>query len=592
MKRVLISLITFAVGGIILGVMVFANQIGIDHNVQWGKGRIIGALAGILFIVFALIIFLYFDHLSAWIKIIKTPRLWNYLAHHRMELIYSSAGLVGIIVLIIYVWFISVGTWTNWPRTHDYKGYFDQLGTAFDQGKLYIQMKPAPELLSLSDPYDPLVRKQIPRSDTLDIFDLSLYKGRLYLYWGPVPALIIAIIKPFFSVEVSDQYLVFAFALCLFLFQSLLIIKIWSDFFHQLPGWTLLIMVFLGGLINPIPWMLSQPRTYETAIVCGQLFFIAGIYFAYSALSKLFPSKPQLAMSGFSWACAVGSRAILLIPIAFLVFMIILLLFTKKYHLKKINLEGLLSVIALGLPLVIGGILLGWYNWARFGSVFELGFRYQITMLNINKYNNGIFSLAYLPANLYVYFLNPPNLIAIFPFIKPAMAGESSILYSHLPENYVTEHITGPIFALPFIVFGVVATVTMGSERLSEKLSNESTGTQPKLYKWVLLSLIGSFAIALLSMLLYFYASQRFLEDIMPLAFLISTLGFWQGYSLLNKNLFHRIAYSLLVVILVCISIISSFLLSFSADITRIRSTNPALLINLILFCLKIKRIL
>ncbi|MGA7606889.1 MAG: hypothetical protein WCA79_13290, partial [Anaerolineales bacterium] len=58
------------------------------------------------------------------------------------------------------------------------------------------------------------------------------------------------------------------------------------------------------------------------------------------------------------------------------------------------------------------------------------------------------------------------------------------------------------------------------------------------------------------------------------------------------QNLFHRIAYSLLVVILVCISIISSFLLSFSADITRIRSTNPALLINLILFCLKIKRIL
>ena len=310
------------------------------------------------------------------------------------------------------------------------------------------------------------------------------------------------------------------------------------------------------------------------------------------ALSKLSPSKPLLAMSGSSWACAVGSRAILLIPIAFLVFMIILWLLAKKYRLKKINLEELLSVTALGLPLIIGGILLGWYNWARFGSVFELGFRYQITMLDLNKYHNEIFSLAYLPANFYVYFFTPPNSMGVFPFIKPAMAGESSIFYNHLPQNYVTEHITGPIFALPFIVFGVVAIVTMGSKRLSEKLSNESTGTRPQLYKWFLLSLIGSSAIVVSSMLLYFYAAQRFLEDFTPLNFLIATLGFWQGYSLLNKNLFHRIAYSLLAIILVCISIISSFLLSFSADITRIKSTNPAILTNLILFFLKIKRML
>ena len=595
MKRIVISLLTFIIGGVILGVMVFANKIGIDHNAHWGRGRTIGASAGILIMIFALIISLYFDHITAWIQktldIIKTQLPRNYLANHRMKLIYGSAGFIGIIILIICVWFISVGTWTNWPKTQDYRGYFDQLGTAFDQGKLYIQTQPDAALLSLSNPYDPIARKQISQADTWNIWDLSLYNGKLYLYWGPVPALIIAIIKPFLSTEISDQYLVFGFILGLFIFQSLLIIKLWADFFSHLPAWTILIIIFLGGLINPIPWMLSQPRIYEAAIACGQFFFIAGIYFAYAALSKPSPSKPLLTMSGISWACAVGSRAFLLIPIVFLVFMTLFWLCAKNYRFQKITMQTLLAIIAFGLPLLIGGVLLGWYNWARFGSIFEFGFRYQITMIDLNKYNNDIFSLAYIPINLYVYFLNPPDLINIFPFIKPARAGESSILYNHLPANYAAEHITGPVYALPFLAFGAVVLLTIGSKRLLEKRSEGHTESKTEFYSWFLFSLIGSLPFALSSLLLFFYAAQRYLEDIIPLTFLIATLGFWQGYSLLNKNLLRRYTYSFTAIILIGTSIISSILLSFSADVTRIRSTNPALLTNLILFFLKLKKL-
>jgi len=596
MKRVLISLLMFVIGGIILGAMILAHKIGIDHNVQWGRGRIIGAVAGIIILISALIISVYFDHLVAWRQklwiIVKNYRPQSYFAHHRTKLIFFSAGFVAIIILIIYIWIISVGTWTNWPKTSDYRGYFDQLGTAFGHGELYIQTKPASELLLLSNPYDPFARKAIPQPDTWNIWDLSLYNGKLYLYWGPIPALIIAVVKPFLSVEISDQYLVFAFIVCLFFFQSLLLIKIWSDYFSHLPVWTVLITIFLGGLINPIPWMLSQPRIYEAAIICGQFFFIAGIYFAYLALSKPSPSKALLAMSGFSLACAVGSRAFLLIPILFLAFMIILWLCTKKYRLQKITAERLLTITAFGLPLIIGGILLGWYNWARFGSIFEFGFRYQITMLDLNKYQNDIFSLAYIPINLYVYFFNPPELINNFPFIKPGRAGDSSFLYNHLPALYTTEHVTGPVYALPFIAFGLIAILTFRSSRLLRKLSEGDAQPQTELYRWFLISLIGSLPFAFSSLLLFFYAAQRYLEDVIPLTFLIATLGFWQGYSLLSKDLFRRIVYSLIAIVLICISIVASLLLSFSADVTRIKSTNPALLTNLILFFLRIKKLL
>ena len=135
MKRVLISLITFAFGGVILGVVVFANKFGIDHNVHWGRGRMIGASAGILIMIFALIISLYFDDIAAWIQktlsLIKTQQPRNYLSRHRTKLIYISAGFIGIVVLIIYVWFISVGTWTSWPKTSGLSGLFQSTRKCF-----------------------------------------------------------------------------------------------------------------------------------------------------------------------------------------------------------------------------------------------------------------------------------------------------------------------------------------------------------------------------------------------------------------------------------------------------------------------------
>ena len=69
--------------------------------------------------------------------------------------------------------------------------------------------------------------------------------------------------------------------------------------------------------------------------------------------------------------------------------------------------------------------------------------------------------------------------------------------------------------------------------------------------------------------------------------------GAWilAGLFLVNKNLFRRLMYSFIAVILAGISIISSILLSFSADVARIRSANPSLLTNLILFFLKLKKI-
>src|SRR5208283_704796 len=124
-----------------------------------------------------------------------------------------------LLVITAYVWFISYGLWTRWPSLGN--SFYDRQATSFLDKKLYIEAKPNAALLALPNPYDPAARRYLDY-----LMDYSLYKGRYYLYFGPVPALFLAFIKLLGFVDIGDQHLVFAFASGIFVIQSLLIIKI------------------------------------------------------------------------------------------------------------------------------------------------------------------------------------------------------------------------------------------------------------------------------------------------------------------------------------------------------------------------------
>ena len=59
------------------------------------------------------------------------------------------------------------------------------------------------------------------------------------------------------------------------------------------------------------------------------------------------------------------------------------------------------ELIPLGLPLVLSFICLGWYNWARFGSITEAGIYYQFSaMPNYQKYYHEFFNPIFIPQNI------------------------------------------------------------------------------------------------------------------------------------------------------------------------------------------------
>ena len=112
MKKTLASLLLFTIGLVSTSIFAFAYQLGIDHNNQWGVGRVLGFSVGILAIISAFITFFLGTQIVFFTKNNLTRnnllRSFDYFERHRMKLIYLSIVLVGIFITVSYVWFISI----------------------------------------------------------------------------------------------------------------------------------------------------------------------------------------------------------------------------------------------------------------------------------------------------------------------------------------------------------------------------------------------------------------------------------------------------------------------------------------------------
>ena len=502
-------------------------------------------------------------------------RYFNYLKSRR---IFFFTSLSILLVITAYIWFISFGSWVRWPAITNYDSYYNELASAFQHGSLSLEIKPGPALLALHDPYDPTARNS---NNVPYPIDFSLYHGKFYLYFGPVPALFLLVVKLLSPDEIGDNYLAFVFVLGMFIFQSLLIIKIWKRFFKRIPIWMMSLCILLCGLISPVPWILSQSRVYEAASTGGQFFFLVGLYFVVIALDRESVSVGQLAIAGISWVLAIGSRVTQIVPIGFVVVMVAFWVLRRSAQ-TKLRSKAMLPLIAAGFPLVLGMAILGWYNWARFDSVFETGFYYELAGSFLQKYSHVLFSSLYLLPNLYNYLVMRPKINTIFPFLQPVAGyGAAKFYFIHLPQIYHEGGMTGLLFSAPFVLFAGIPLVSLPSRKRD---SNDQADQENDafFFKWLIISLFGSFLFGFAPIVMYFFVETRFLADFMPSLVLLSIIGFWQGHSfLISKPAIHKL-YVAVGIALMVTSIVVSILLAFSAHAAQFQEFNPILWNHLI----------
>jgi hypothetical protein len=458
----IISRILFSIGVGIIGFSLSANHFGFDKDNGWGTGRILLLILGIFLLLLSLLIISW----EFWVKVqiqidgstkksikvitnipvirrssnwlsnrskemenhpavkwyeakiaspVKHSRVVGYFEGSNYRKAAFASAIVGCIVITIYIWLISVGQWTKWPTTGE---YYYELASAFRHGQLNLLVKPDPALLALPDPYDYESRAHISSP-----WDVSLFKGKFYMYWGPAPAIVLAIVRFVYAGRIGDQILVFAFLSGAFIFTVLLILQIYNRVFSNLGWGNVLPGILMAGLANPLPWILNRPGIYEAAIAGGQFFLIAGLFFGFLAIEKEKSRFFFLIITGFCWASAIGSRVSLIGAVGFLIAMVAGLLFyiSKRYR------DWLFSILAISIPIAIGLTGMGFYNKFRFGSWFELGIRYQLGGQNLNKIHDQVISLSNIPPNLHNYLLNPFRTISVFPYLKANWGGKIHI---------------------------------------------------------------------------------------------------------------------------------------------------------------------
>lgn len=313
---------------------------------------------------------------------------------------------------------------------------------ALENGQTYLLEEPSEKLLSLENPYDTVERSSIKRGEDY-IWDTALYNNHYYVYFGILPALILFL--PFHIITgtfLKTSVVVLLFSVLSAIMLALIIEYIFKKHFSKLPFKMLVfseISILFGSFLI---WINVAPRFYEMVNVAGLYFSLQGIYLFLTIKKGGELSFKKLGLGALCLALAVACRPTTLIA-SIIIIPIIWNLFKQKKANKK---EVLKLILVVMIPYIVVGLLLMYYNYIRFGSIFEFGAKYQLTMNDMRNLKNRLITI---PAGFIYNLFNLPSFIGEFPFMQ---------VNSNIPEifaYYYVEDMPGGVFILAPIAFAV-----------------------------------------------------------------------------------------------------------------------------------------
>ena len=279
------------------------------------------------------------------------------------------------------------------------------------QGRLSIPVEPDARLLALENPYDPTARLE---SGAPVMFDYALYDGQYYSYFGLTPVL--TFYAPY---RLIMGYLpAYTAAACFFalLTVAAAFLCVWEAARRFIRKPTVLALCLTAAAVtlgSHVLMLQSCADRYHLTIACMQAFFFLVLWSALAACRQGTPWKRYLtfAACGFFTVLLTGTRANgALAAAGWVAPLFVLVLLDKKRAARGKALDALCFLA----PLLLGAGLLMAYNAARFGSPFEFGQTWQLTLEDIHY--NRVSLRDLLPA-LYYYYLDGLRLTAEFPFV-------------------------------------------------------------------------------------------------------------------------------------------------------------------------------
>lgn len=346
--------------------------------------------------------------------------------------------IVMVVVFFFYLW-TATGGYYNFASGSGGGILYNELAKAFLKGQLHLLVEAPEELIKLPDPYDPKANWNF----MVHLWDVSLYKNKFYVYFGPTP--VITLYIPYMLItekDLSYNIPAFVFACGSFVFAVLILVHLWKRCFMQTPRWMVMMATGLLGFASVIPYCLRYPEIYEVAILSGLFFLIGAIYFLILAFVYPVPSLKALTFASIFLGLGVGCRPQIMLSFV-LLFYIFLKLLRDKYD--KGFLTG--SAFSLFLPFAACVSLLGWYNFERFGSTFDFGTSYMLA--GIHAENFKFFDFNNIPISLYFLFVQNLSMNSSFPYfhLDSLLPG-----FPELNVSYGVHPVAGLFNCVPFLL--------------------------------------------------------------------------------------------------------------------------------------------
>ena len=581
-----ILLIALGIAAILIGI--YAYQLGLDNNpVMGNKRKILIALGACLLLLLPLL-----AGLKRAARRLGLPARWpafiNRWQQTRFVLWLNSlegrpfsrfmrrhawiyAVLASLIVIVTALWYITAGTITQWTP---YSRYYDRQADAFLAGQLALLDQPPAELAQVKNLYDWKAREGINY-----LWDASYYQGKYYIYWGPVPALVAAGIKFVHPGVVEDQVLVLIFISGLAIVMGALFHWLRKTYFPSAPCWTVLLFTLTALLCTPVFWLVNRPSVYEAAIASAQFFLSLGIYAVLRGATPAEKKPGWLILAGFSLAATVGSRFSNAVTVV-LFSLIVMVPLLKDIGKKGWKLSPLLSF---GLPLAVGAVALAAFNYARFGSIFETGLRYQLTGEALPVDRSLLFSIGYFSPNLYSSLLRPLQLTpGQFPFFTtPFVLDNMWPNFVHRPKTYYSgEPVAGVLATIPFLWLLVLPLIKWARSLLAwvnERPQPAAAGDASPLPVWAAWALALAALSQFATNMSFVMTTERYLADFTPLLILCTALLVWYACARLKPGPGWRRFLLFLTFLLCTATICIGLLTNMQGADHRFETNNPHL---------------
>ncbi|MEG0216920.1 MAG: cytochrome C oxidase Cbb3 [Raoultibacter sp.] len=294
---------------------------------------------------------------------------------------------------------------------------YAELAKSMASGTFYLEEEPPQWLHDMADPYDKGARDEAQKATGEKyLFDVAYYEGHYYVYFGVVPVLLFYL--PFYlatGASFPTAIGVLLAAVAFILGCSALLDRFARYHFKRVSlGLYLLLqipLVFGCGIL----YLLKFPTFYSLPIMLALAFSVWGIYFWMRGRSAPTKAAGWYFAGSLCMALVAGCRPQLVL-LSFLAFPLFWRLFITEQHLM--TRKGAIEFACLVAPYVFVVAGLCWYNKVRFGSLFDFGANYNLTVNDMTKRGWNIGRLA--PA-LFAYFIQPPTISGTFPYIQPAL---------------------------------------------------------------------------------------------------------------------------------------------------------------------------